>query len=74
MQLTIEVPEQDLLTFGRETIEKELQATLTRLRQRHRLGVLAEGLRETYSETEYQQALEQVRADSWQEYKQGLEL
>ena len=74
MQLTIEVSEQDLLELGRETLEQELQAALKGLRQRHRLVLLAEALRETHTEAEHQEAVEQVRAEAWREYKQDLGL
>lgn len=36
MLFTIEIPEQDLLDFGQQTIEQELQAALERLRSRNR--------------------------------------
>lgn len=74
MQLTIEVSEQDLLELGRETLEKELQATLKALRQRHRLALISETLRETHTEAQHQHTVEQIRAEAWHEYKQNLGL
>jgi hypothetical protein len=74
MQLTIEISEQDLLDFGRQTVERELQATLEWLRLRNRLSVLAKGLRESCEEAEYEASVARIRAEAWQEYKQGLEL
>ncbi len=74
MRLTIEVPEQDLLDFGRQTVEQEVQAALKRLRSRSRLSVLTQGLKEAYGEAEYEKTVAQIRAEAWQEYKQDLGL
>ncbi len=74
MQLTIEITEQDLLDFGHQAIQKEMQSTLKWLRMRNRLEQMADEIRNVYKEPEYQKTLEQIRAEAWQEYKQGLGL
>ena len=74
MQLTIDIPEQTLLHFGKQAIERELQAGLKRLRLREAFSRLAQELQGHYSETDYFDALEKIRADSWQEYKRDLGL
>lgn len=43
MRLEIKISEQDLLEFGKQAIERELQHGLTRLRLRHGLGQPSEG-------------------------------
>ncbi len=74
MQLTIEIPEQDLLDFGRQTIQQELQASIKWLRLRNRLELIAQGLNEIYSEADHKAAVAQIRAEAWQEYKKDLKL
>ncbi len=74
MQLTIEVSEQTLLNFGKQAIERELQASLKHLRLRETFSRLAKEIQANYTEADYQDALEKVRADTWQDYKRGLDL
>ena len=72
MQLTIDIPEQTLLHFGKQVVERELQAGLKRLRLREAFSRLSRELQEHYSEADYHKALEKIRADTWQEYKRDF--
>ncbi|MDY6897103.1 MAG: hypothetical protein AB4206_10675 [Xenococcaceae cyanobacterium] len=74
MKLVFEIPDEALLDFGKEAIEREIQDSLKWLHLRRDLTKLAKSLKATWQESDYQQELSAIRAEAWQEYKQNLEL
>ncbi|MBW4536691.1 MAG: hypothetical protein KME09_22425 [Pleurocapsa minor HA4230-MV1] len=74
MKLVFEVPDQALQDFGKQVIEKEVKDSLKWLYLRRSCVVMAENLRTTWQESDYETKLAEIRAETWQEYKQDLEL
>jgi hypothetical protein len=74
MKLVFEVPDQALQDFGKQVIEQEIKDSLKWLYLRRSCVVMAENLRTTWKESDYEAKLAEIRAETWQEYKQDLEL
>ncbi len=73
MQLVIDIPEKDLIEFGKKTIEEEFQRTLQWLKIRNSFEILAQKLQQ-YDKKDYCKTLEAIREDAWREYKKDLHL
>ncbi|MDQ7052206.1 MAG: hypothetical protein Q9P14_04670 [candidate division KSB1 bacterium] len=73
MQLVIDIPEKDLIEFGKKTIEEEFQRTLQWLKIRNSFEILAHKLQQ-YDQKDYCETLEAIREDAWLEYKKELNL
>ena len=73
MELTFEVPEKDLVEFGRETIQQEIGRMLKWLKIKQSFERISAGLKDI-DEKSYFSQLEKIRASTWDEYKNGLEL
>ncbi len=71
MQLTIEVPEKDLVVFGQESVQKEITHALRWMKIRQSFRKISAELK-SLDEQMYFQELEAIRASTWDEYKQGL--
>ncbi len=71
MQLTIEVPEKDLVAFGQESVQREIVRTLRWMRIRQSFKKISAEL-SSLDEQAYFQELETIRASTWDEYKQEL--
>ena len=71
MQLTIEVPEKDLVAFGRESIQREIARTLRWMKIRQSFKNISAEL-SSLDEQMYFQELEAIRAATWDEYKREL--
>ena len=71
MQLTIDVPAEDLVTYGKETVHKEIASTLKFMKIRPLFQKIAAEL-QLFDIQTYFQELDAIRAETWQEYKQGL--
>jgi hypothetical protein len=73
MQLTFDIPEKDLVEFGKETIEQEIQKMLKWLQIKQSFKKIAEGLK-MIDEKSYYDELEKIRTASWNEYKKEIQL
>ncbi len=71
MQLTIEVPEKDLVAFGRESVQREIARTLRWMKIRQSFKNISAEL-SSLDEQMYFQELEAIRAATWDEYKREL--
>lgn len=74
MKITVEVSDLDLLDYGIQAIEQELQDSLKWIHLRRNFTILAQGLQANFEVSDYAQELTQIRHDSWQIYKQDLNL
>lgn len=73
MQLTIDVSEKDLIEFGKETIQREIDSTLKWIKIKQLLRKISEGLK-LIDEEAYYRELEAIRESAWNEYKMDLEI
>ncbi len=69
MELTIDVPEKDLLAFGKETIQHEFGKTLKWLKIKQSFQQISGSLKDL-DEKAYFQQVEKIRASAWEQYKQ----
>lgn len=74
MKLEIEVSEQDLLEFGKQAVENEMQASLKRMRLRIAFTKLSEKIREAWNEEDYWQEVKLARKDAWESYRKEVGL
>ena len=74
MTVVFEIPDRVLLDFGKQALEQEMQDSLKWLYLRRNFAILAKGLQATWQESDYEKELSEIRAETWQEYKQDLEL
>lgn len=74
MKLEIEISEQDLLEFGKQAIEKEMQASLKRMRLRTTFAQLSDQIREVWDEADYRQEMDQARKEAWEIYRKEIGL
>ncbi len=74
MKLIFEIPDEALLDFGKEAIEREMQDSLKWLHIRRNFTNIAQNLQGRWQESDYLQELSEIRAEAWQEYKQDLDL
>ena len=74
MKLEFEIPDEALLDFGKAAIEKEVQDSLKWLRLRRSFVTIAKALQGAWKPQAYKHAIEEIRAEAWQEYKQDLGL
>lgn len=73
MELTFEVPEKDLVEFGKETIQQEIGRMLKWLKIKQSFERISAGLKDI-DEKSYFSQLEKIRASTWDEYKKALDL
>lgn len=73
MQLTFDIPEKDLVEFGKETIQQEIQKMLKWLKIKQSFKKISYGLKK-YDEKSYYSELEKIRESTWDEYKKELEI
>ena len=71
MQMTVEISEKDLVAFGEESLRQEVAKMVKQMRLRRRFRDVSAEL-QAYSDDEYQQMLEEVRQEAWDEYGQGF--
>ena len=72
MQLTVDIPEKDLVEFGKETIQQEIQKMLKWLQIKQSFKKISEGLKKI-DEKSYHNELEKIRESSWDEYKKEIQ-
>lgn len=73
MQLTFDIPEKDLVEFGKETIQQEIHKMLKWLKIKQSFKKISEGLKQI-DEKSYYRKLEKIRETTWDEYKKDLKL
>lgn len=74
MKLEIEVSEQDLLELGKQAVEREVQASLERLRLRTAFTRLSEEIREAWDEEDYWKEVNLARQEAWESYRKEIGL
>lgn len=74
MKLEIEVSEQDLLEFGRQAVEKEMQASLKRMRLRTSFARLSEKVRGSWTEEDHWKAVDVAKKEAWEVYRKEIGL
>lgn len=72
MELTIDISEKDLISFGWESVQKEINNTLKWMRIRQSFRKISENLKSSYDEQDYFRALEEIRQSAWNEYKKEI--
>lgn len=73
MQLTFDVPEKDLVEFGKETIQQEIQKMLKWLKIKQSFIKISNALK-VIDEKSYFRELEKIRESTWDEYKKELKI
>ena len=73
MQLTFDIPEKDLVEFGRESIQQEIHKMLKWLKIKQSFIKISEGLK-SIDEKNYYSELKTIRESTWDEYKKELEI
>lgn len=73
MQLTVDIPEKDLVEFGKETIQQEIQKMLKWLKMKQSFKKISSGLQK-FDEKSYYGELEKIRESTWDDYKKDLEI
>ncbi|WP_456384373.1 hypothetical protein [Persephonella sp.] len=74
MKLTIEIPDEEVYEIGKETIRKKIEEYLEFIRLERDIKEISKEINETFSGEKYWQEVEKLRAEAWEEYKNGLEL
>ena len=72
MELTIDISEKDLISFGLESVQNEINNTLKWMRIRQSFHKISEKLKSSYDEQDYFRALEEIREAAWNEYKKEI--
>ena len=73
MQLIFDVPEKDLVEFGKETIQQEIHKMLKWLKIKQSFKKISESL-QPIDEKSYYRELDKIRETTWDEYKKDLKL
>ncbi len=73
MQLTFDIPEKDLVEFGRESIQQEIHKMLKWLKIKQSFIKISEGLK-SVDKKNYYSELKTIRESTWDEYKKELEI
>ena len=71
MQLQIEIPEKDLIEFGKAAIQAEIEKALKWLKIKQTFLKVSEGLKEIDKEL-YRKEIEEIRSISWESYKSEI--
>jgi len=71
MQLTFDIPEKDLVEFGKESIKQEIHKMLKWLKIKKSFKIISEGLKSVDEKTYYRE-LEIIRESAWNEYKKEV--
>lgn len=73
MQLTFDIPEKDLVEFGKETIQHEIKRMLKWLKIKQSFKKISETLK-GIDKRSYYSEVEKIRESTWNEYKKELEI
>ncbi len=72
MQLTVNISEKDLIEFGKESVQKEIESALKWMRIRQAFGKISKELKSSFDEQDYYRKLEEIRESAWNEYKKTI--
>lgn len=72
MQLTIDISEKDLVEFGMESIQREIDSTMKWMRIRQKFAKISDELRSSFDEEDYYRKVREVRESAWDDYKKSL--
>ena len=70
MQMTIDIPEKDLIEFGTESIYKEISTTIKWLKMKNSLKKLSKELIKL-DEKYYWKEIESIRQSAWNDYSEN---
>ncbi|MBN1348527.1 hypothetical protein JXJ21_03895 [candidate division KSB1 bacterium] len=73
MQLTFDIPEKDILEFGKDSVQKEIQRLFKWMKIKQSFQKIAGELKH-YDAAKYDEEMSKIRESAWDEYKQGLDL
>lgn len=73
MELKVDIPEKDLVEFGKESIQQEIQNMLRWLKIKQLFNRISQSLK-SFNEQSYYRTLETIRESTWNEYKKDLEI
>ena len=71
MEMTIDIPEKDLIEFGKESVHKEIKNTLKWMKIKNSFQKISKELK-GLDEKSYYAELEAIREYAWNEYKKDL--
>ncbi len=71
MEMTIEIPDKDLIEFGRESVYREIKNTLKWMKIKNLFRKISKELR-TVDEKYYYDELEAIRESAWNEYNENV--
>jgi len=72
MRLTVEIPETDVIKFGRESVLQEMENTIKWMKIKQSFGKISKELKSSFDEQDYFKTLEEIRESAWNEYGQNL--
>jgi len=72
MEMIIDISENDLISFGWESVQKEINTTLKWMRIRQSFRKISEKLKSSFDEEDYLSVLEKIRESAWNEYKKEI--
>jgi hypothetical protein len=72
MELTVDVSETDLIEFGRESVQKEIENTVKWMKIKRSFKKISEELKSSFDEQDYYEALEDIRESAWNEYSKNI--
>ena len=71
MEMTIDIPDKDLIEFGRESVCREMKNTLKWMKIKNSFRKISKELR-IMDEKVYYYELEDIRESAWREYKKDV--
>ncbi|MEE4355273.1 MAG: hypothetical protein V2I97_02330 [Desulfococcaceae bacterium] len=71
MEMTIEIPDKDLIEFGRESVYREIKNTLKWMKIKNSFRKISKELRNV-DKKDYYNELEAIRESAWNEYKKDI--
>ncbi len=71
MEMTIDIPDKNLIEFGRESVFREIKNTLKWMKIKNSYRKISKELR-IMDEKTYYNELEDIRESAWHEYKKEV--
>jgi len=71
MEMTIDIPDKNLIEFGRESVYREINNTLKWMKIKNSYRKISKELK-TMDEKTYYSELEDIRESAWHEYKKDV--
>jgi hypothetical protein len=72
MQITFDIPDKELIEFGKDTIQQEISQMFKWLKIKQSFKKISSALK-GIDENSYYQEVEKIRESSWDEYKRDLD-